>query len=142
LPQSVAIGDFNKDGKLDLAVTNVFGGSVSVLMGNGNGSFQPQVQYPVAGLADALVVDDFNGDGELDIAVSVTCQSHPNCVLGSVTVLNGHGDGTFLAGPSYAVGPDPNFLAVGYFSGNSKPDLVTTNYYSSTMSLLVNKAPH
>ena len=83
---SVAVGDFNGDGKPDLAVTNSFGnGSVGVLLGNGAGTFQPVVQYPVSGNPGYLATADFNGDGVADLAIGA----------GTLSVLLGKGDGTF-----------------------------------------------
>jgi hypothetical protein len=90
---SVAIGDFNRDGKLDVAVNNACpdigctSGSVNILLGNGNGTFQPPVAYPSGGNAFSLEAGDINGDGKLDLIV----------VNGSNSagVLLGNGDGTF-----------------------------------------------
>ena len=62
-------GDFSGDGRLDLAVANNGSNDVSVLMGNGDGTFQPAVQYAAGGSPVALVAGDFSGDGRLDLAV-------------------------------------------------------------------------
>ncbi len=70
LPLAVAIGDFNGDGKADLAVANeTNGNNVSVLLGNGDGTFQPAVTFDTGYSAVAIVAEDFNGDGNLDLAV-------------------------------------------------------------------------
>ena len=63
-------GDFNGDGRLDLAVANGYDNAVSVLLGNGDGTFQPQVTYAVGSGPDAIVAGDFTGDGRLDLAVA------------------------------------------------------------------------
>ena len=89
-PGFMAVGDFNGDGKLDLAVTAV--GGVSVLLGKGNGTFQPAQNYAVGG--GSLAVGDFNGDGKLDLAVTDSS---------GVSILLGNGDGTFRAARSYVV---------------------------------------
>ena len=68
-PQSVAVGDFNGDGALDLAVANGFN-DVSVLLGNGDGSFQEARSFGVGNSPTSLAVGDFNGDGALDLAVT------------------------------------------------------------------------
>jgi hypothetical protein len=68
-PQFVAIGDFNGDGKLDLAVVGVFE-NVSILMGNGDGTFQPYVNYIAGSVPRCIAAGDFNGDGKLDLVIS------------------------------------------------------------------------
>ena len=83
---SVVTADFNGDGKLDLGVgLNSF--DVDILLGNGDGTFQPAVQYATGGTAQAVAAGDFNGDGNLDLAVGT--------VQGVISVLLGNGDGTF-----------------------------------------------
>ena len=67
---SVAVGDFNGDGKLDVALANYGISNVSVLLGNGNGTFQPAITYPAGSNPLAVAVGDFNGDGRPDIAVA------------------------------------------------------------------------
>ena len=92
-PWSVAVGDFNGDGKPDLAVAN--GGDnydVSVLLGNGDGTFQAAVNYPTGGFFPyALAVGNFNGDTKPDLAVA----GFNNNSGGAVSVFMGKGDGTF-----------------------------------------------
>ena len=68
----MAVGDFNGDGKLDLAVTNPYGNTVSVLLGNGDGTFQTPMDYATGELPYSLAVGDFNGDGKADLAVTNT----------------------------------------------------------------------
>src|SRR5207248_320280 len=69
-PQSVAIGDFNGDGKADLAVANINSNNVSILLGNGNGTFAVAVNYVVGIRPLSVVIGDFNGDGKGDLAVA------------------------------------------------------------------------
>src|SRR5205814_2046939 len=69
-PISVAVGDFNGDGKQDLAVANYATNDVSILLGNGDGSFQLAVNFGVGSAARSVAVGDFNGDGKQDLAVA------------------------------------------------------------------------
>ncbi|HLM75322.1 MAG TPA: VCBS repeat-containing protein, partial [Polyangiaceae bacterium] len=69
-PASVTVGDMNGDGKLDLAVPNTNGNTVSVLLGKGDGTFASQLPYPSVALARSSVVEDLNGDGKLDLAIA------------------------------------------------------------------------
>jgi hypothetical protein len=131
-PFSVKTADFNGDGKLDLVVTNEASDNVSVLIGKGDGTFEPAVNYSVGSVPDSVVVGDFNRDGKLDLAVS-------NFSGGTVSVLFGNGDGTFQTAVSYGVGSNPQGGAVGDFKGDGKLDLVVTNGGSSTVSVLLGK---
>src|SRR5260370_25213921 len=87
---SVAVGDFNGDGFLDLAVANADSDNISVLLGNGDGSFQVRQDFTTARVPVSVVVADFNGDGLSDLAVA-------NVLSGNVSVLLGNGDGSFQA---------------------------------------------
>ena len=69
-PQSVAVGDFNGDGKFDLAVANSGSNNVSVLLGNGDGSFQAARSFGAGSTPRSVAVGDFNGDGVQDLAVA------------------------------------------------------------------------
>ena len=122
---AVAVGDFNRGGKPDLAVTSGFGGhAVSVLLGNGDGTFQTDLIYMVGFNPIFVVVADFNGDGKLDLAVVDDGIAGGN---GSVSILLGNGDGTFQAKVDYDAGVRPSWAAVADFNGDGKPDLVVTH---------------
>ncbi len=120
-PDAVAVGDFNHDGVPDLAVANNGSGTVSVLLGNGDGTFQPARDSAAGPYPHSLAVGDFNADGKLDVAVAVS---------GDVNVLAGNGDGTFQAPAGVGLGSDPASLAVGDFNADGKLDMgVTSNVY-------------
>jgi len=129
-PYSSAVGDFNGDGKLDLAVANTFSNSLTILLGNGDGTFAP-APSPATGTNPHSVTEaDFNGDGNLDLAVT-------NAASNTVTVLLGNGDGTFVSAPSPPTGVGPSFLKAGDFNGDGKTDLVVTNGDGNTLTVLL-----
>jgi FG-GAP-like repeat/IPT/TIG domain/FG-GAP repeat len=113
---NVAAGDFNGDGILDLAATNEMGNSVSILLGNGDGTFQPHVDYPTGAFPEQVVTGDFNGDGKLDLAVI-------NALDATVSILLGNGDGAFQAKVDYPAGISPAFMTLGDFNEDGIPDL-------------------
>jgi hypothetical protein len=132
----VAVGDFNGDGKPDLAVTAPFSSTVWVLPNNGGGSgtFGTGQQFAVGGPPTALAVGDFNGDGKPDLAVTVVTSSGATTSYG-VSVLQNLGGGTFAAARTYAVGGSATSIAVGDFNKDGKLDIVTTG---TEMDLLLN----
>jgi Big-like domain-containing protein/VCBS repeat protein len=129
----ISVGDFNLDGAADLAVANTgTQDSVSILLGNGDGSFQTAVVYSSGGaFAKAVAVGDFNGDGAPDLAVVNGCATYYNLDCsqsGSVGVLLGNGDGTFQAPVAYGSGGnEPNSLAIADFDGDGNLDLAVAN---------------
>jgi hypothetical protein len=68
-PGAVASGDFNGDGKIDLAVANAMSNNISILLGNGDGTFAPAVNYAVGAVPESIAVSDFNSDGKSDLVV-------------------------------------------------------------------------
>jgi ankyrin repeat protein len=129
-PHWVSTGDLNGDGKLDLVTANRYGNRVSVLLGNGDGTFQPQVTYATGTGPLGVAIGDFNGDGELDLAVV-------NQSANSVSILLGNGDGTFRAKVDYATGNEPLSVVAGDFNGDGKLDLAVTNGSGNTVSILL-----
>lgn len=123
-PTSVAVDDFNSDGKTDLAVLNQHDWTASILLGDGAGSFtltsSPSVDS-ACGYPSTLATGDFNADGKLDLAI-VSAYSSAFCVL------LGNGDGTFQPSEVYTTGTEPTSVAVGDFNGDGKLDLAIANH--------------
>ena len=119
-PVAIASGDFNGDGFPDRAVVNSGNNSVSILLGTGDGNFQPAVNYTVGGFPTAIVAGDFNHDGHLDLAVA-----NYGAVVGagSVSILLGRGDGTFVGGATYPITYDPVAIVAGDLDGDGNLDL-------------------
>jgi hypothetical protein len=128
-PQSVAIGDFNRNGRLDLAVANTGSNTVAVLLGNGDGTFQAPVTLGVGVSPSSVTAGDFNGDGRPDLAIANTGSN-------TVAVLLGNGDGTFQTARNLAVDGGPSFVTNGDVNRDSRPDLVTANSGSGRISVL------
>jgi hypothetical protein len=129
-PYCVVVGDFNGDGNLDLAVANNSDNTVGILLGNGDGTFQPVAAYPAGKSPLSLAVGDFNRDGKLDLAVADSGQN-------ALSVLLGNGDGTFQAPVSYAVGSQPDAVIAADFNGDGKLDLAVPNASSNNISIFL-----
>lgn len=140
-PGAVAVGDFNNDLKLDLAVTTAGEAAsgalpkVTVLLGNGAGGFGA-TSIPFSIPPTAVVIVDFNGDGKPDLAV--TC-ADDKLVRNELHVLLGEGSGRFGLASISPVGKNPISIARGDFNGDMKPDLATANYTSGDVSVLLNQ---
>ena len=135
-PYSLVSADFNRDGFADLALVNTCanstcssGGTVSVLLGNGDGTFQPPIVSPSGGIyAYSLAVADFNLDGRPDLAVTSEYASSGNSNGGTVSVLLGNGDGTFQPPVNYSSdGTNPFSLVAANFNTYGSTDLAVAN---------------
>jgi uncharacterized repeat protein (TIGR01451 family) len=129
-PASVAVGDFDRDGNLDLAVANQGSSNVSVFLGNGDGTFQGAVNFAAGTAPFSVAVGDFDRDGKPDLAVA-------NAVSHDVSILLGDGSGAFQPAIAYPAGITPTSVAVGEFDRDGKPDLAVANQGSSTVSILL-----
>jgi len=137
-PTGVEVGDFDNDGTMDLAVVNsycVLGGcaqgTVSILLGNGNGTFQPSTEYAVGNGPFGVSATDFNGDGKGDLAITNTSSD-------TISILLGNGDGTFQTHVDYPSPGQPVGIAAADFNGDKAPDLVITHQGAPwTLTLLL-----
>ena len=128
-PGALVAVDFNGDSKLDLAVAPGYlsTGLVSILLGNGDGTFQPHVDYPTAINDSSLAAGDFNGDGKLDLATNGSS---------AISILFGNGDGTFQAHADYPIGAGGNVVTAD-FNGDGRLDFANTNVSADTVSILL-----
>lgn len=131
-PVAVIVGDFDNNGILDLAVVNSGNNSITILLGNGDGTFALESSLPTGASPVAATIGDFNNDGKQDLATANTTDN-------TVTILLGNGDGTFTAasGSPVAVGIGPVALSTGDFNADGRVDLVVINNVESIASVLL-----
>lgn len=132
-PKAVAVGKLDAGASEDVVVSNTSGNTVSVLLGNGDGTFATQQPYATGNYPNAVILDDFNGDGVLDI-VAVNRADSPT---GTVSLLLGKGDGTFKNQQQFAVGYSPRSAASGDF-GDGHIGLAVTNGPDANITILLN----
>ncbi|MGC2235575.1 MAG: VCBS repeat-containing protein [Pyrinomonadaceae bacterium] len=132
-PTNMAIADFNNDTKADLAVTNQVSNDVSILNGNGDGTFASQTVVTAGSSPYAIAAGKFNADNNFDLAVV-------NSGSNNVSILLGDGMGGFSAPTNFFVGGSPISIAVGDFNNDTKQDLAVANFggfFAGTVSILL-----
>ncbi|MES2774715.1 MAG: FG-GAP-like repeat-containing protein [Bacteroidota bacterium] len=125
---SIAIGDFDGNGKQDVVTTNYDANSIYIRLGNGTGGFTGSTNIAIAGNPAAIAVGDVNGDGRQDITVA-------RYTGNAVSVLLGDGAGNFTATTSVPVGTNPGELVLADFNNDGLRDIATTNMGSNTVSI-------
>jgi hypothetical protein len=128
----------NGDSKFDSVVANANSNTVGVMLGNGDGHFQPPVIYSSGGrVPESVVVADVNGDGKPDLVAADACGS-TTCASGVVGVLLGNGDGTFQAAVSYGSGGiEAVSVAVADVNGDGRLDIVVANESNNMLGVLL-----
>lgn len=132
-PTNFVTADFNNDTKPDLAVANQNSNDISILLGNGDGTFAPQSTISVGTGPYSIVAGKFDAGTTWDLAVT-------NSASNTVSVLLGNGDGTFGSPTSINVGPTPLSIAMGDFNEDSNTDLAVANFggfLTGTISILL-----
>lgn len=136
-PQGVATADFNTDGKADLAVayqTDSAGNSVSILLGNGNGTFGAATNYPAGSGPVGIIAADLTGGGDQDLAVADQTGNNLDIVVGN-------GDGTFTLPVSLATGDGPVAVIAADFIGSGTLDTAVANETSNSVTVTLNTLP-
>lgn len=134
-PGSVAISDFNNDGKLDVVAANEQSNDATILLGDGKGGFTPSKgsPFPAGHNPNDIATGDFNADGKLDLAFANHEEKH-------LTVLLGDGQGGFAPAPNSPfaadVKPHTHGVATGDFDGDGNLDLVTDSWQTDQVEIL------
>jgi hypothetical protein len=136
-PISLAAGDFNEDGNLDLAVVEDVGtgdGTIAIFLGDGKGRFKLSASYSLGPVSVSVAVADFNGDGHLDVAVTNKGFTGP----GNMMTLFGDGHGKLRSRKTYKVAGTPFGIAASDLNGDHHPDLAVTQFANGSVAVLLN----
>ena len=152
-PVSIASGDLNNDGKLDLITANFTSNNVSVMLGNGDGTFNPMVNYNVGVSPISVITGDLNNDNKLDLIVANSASASISVLFGVgdgnldliivsynynfTTVLLGSSDGTFISRKDYFIGHEGVSITTDDLNTDGKLDLIIANKNSSSVSILL-----
>lgn len=128
-PVALAAGDFDQDGKPDVAVVNSGDATLAILRGNGDGTFAPKAVYATGSTPVSVKTTDLDADGILDLVVSARLDN-------AINVFIGRADGTFAPAVSYPVGTEPYGLEVADLNVDGRPDVVVANIKSNNISVL------
>jgi hypothetical protein len=134
--QSLAVADFNGDGKPDVAAAMLYANAVQVVLGNGDGTFTTGQTIPLPS-PQAIVSADFNGDGIPDLAVTNVIGNGATFTNSTVTILLGNGDGTFTLKSTMPAGNNPLAITVGDFRRVGKVDLAIVDQASNSVTILL-----
>ncbi|MGA2582395.1 MAG: FG-GAP-like repeat-containing protein [Tepidisphaeraceae bacterium] len=130
-PHGLAVADLSNNGIEDIVTANSNDTTISVILGNGDGTFQAEVPYVVGDFPSSVAIGDVNGDGIPDIVVA-------NLDDNDVDVLFGNGNGTFQLGTAYVSGDQPWKVALADLSDNGLLDIITLDRGNNTIAVLMN----
>jgi hypothetical protein len=134
--QSIAVADFNGDGKQDVAAAMLYANAVQIVLGNGDGTFTTGQTIPLPS-PQAIVSADFNGDGIPDLAVTNVISNGATFTNSTVTILLGNGDGTFTLKSTMPAGNNPLAITAGDFRRVGKVDLAIVDQASNSVTILL-----
>jgi hypothetical protein len=130
-PTGLAAGDVNGDGKIDVITTNRDGNTVSILYGNGDGTFPPKRDLPLPGGPFDVRIGDLNGDGKPDLVVTDAAPA-----ANTLSIFIGHGDGSFASPVNYPLPVNPTAVRLVDINADGKLDVLTSNFDSNNVSVL------